>query len=159
MMDATVAQCRAVIQKSSLLSALSWLRSLEALGVCRCPARRCEALISQSCAQRRGVRARHLEHQGSLNTALFLFFFLPYFGVWKWDFVEFLKILSFFVTAISCSGAKSTAGLVQSHRAGLVSPSAFQPGCLPKSFLLFLKKIRNHSESLWEQEGARGRKT
>lgn len=83
MMDAAVARCRAVIQKSSLLSALSWLRSLEALGVCRCPARRCEALISQSCAQRRGVRARHLEHQGSLNTALFLFFFLPNFGVWK----------------------------------------------------------------------------
>lgn len=85
--------------------------------------------------------------------------FLPYFGAWKWDFVEFLKILSFSVTAISCSGAKSTAGLVQSHRAGPVSPSAFQPGCLPKSFLLFLKKLRNHSESLWEQEGARGKKT
>ncbi|KAI6072274.1 Endophilin-a2 isoform x1 [Aix galericulata] len=32
MIDAAVARCRAVIQKSSLLSALSWLRSLEASG-------------------------------------------------------------------------------------------------------------------------------
>lgn len=79
-MDAAVARCQAVIQKSSLLSALSCLRSLKALGVCRCPARRCEALVSQSCAQRHGARARHLEHQGSLNTALFLFFFLPILG-------------------------------------------------------------------------------